>query len=82
MVEIKSETAHAQSIASKFKGKSHHISITKDHDSSYGGQDPANDTIDTMLDTLPKIDDLMNKFGKCLETIAKNIETVDGSYGK
>lgn len=43
MVEIKSETAHAQSISSKFKGKSHHISITKDHDSSYGGQAPAND---------------------------------------
>lgn len=81
MGEIKSETAHAQSIASKFKGKSSHLSITKDSSSHYGGQAPASQTIDEMTNTLPKIESLMNKLGSCLETIAHNIEKVDESYG-
>lgn len=81
MGEIKSETAHAQSIASKFKGKSPHLSITKDSHSHYGGQAPASHTIDTMTDTLPKMGSLMDKLGNCLETIAHNIEEVDKSYG-
>lgn len=81
MGEIKSETTHAQSIASNFQEKSSHLSITKDHGSNYGGKKSASHTIDTMTETLPKIGELMNKLSRCLETIAHNIEKVDESYG-
>lgn len=82
MPEIKSVTTQAQDLASNFKGQSHSLSITKDETSNYGGQGPASQTIDTMTETLPKIDGLMDKFGQCIETIAKNIAKVDESYGE
>lgn len=81
VTEIKSETSHTQSIASQFKEAPHNLFIAKDCGSNYGGQESATHTINTMTEILPQIGDLMNKFGNCLETIAKNIEESDKSYG-
>lgn len=81
MTEIKSEVSQVQTLASGFKGQSHSLSIIKDASSNYGGQEPASHIIDTMTETLPKIDDLMDKFGQCIESIAQKIEKVDQSHG-